>query len=96
MVNTRRPLLSYEPPKPPTELPTEIINTRNSYSTDQLQYVARYAEKLAEHKAREARFGEGSDDETVDKRPGGLSDDIPAKATITIKKANDNRYYYRQ
>jgi hypothetical protein len=25
-----------------------------------------------------------------------LPDDVPSKATITIKKINDNRYYYWQ
>ena len=28
--------------------------------------------------------------------PDDLPDDVPAKATITIKEINDNRYYYWQ
>jgi hypothetical protein len=88
--------MSYEPPTPPTELPTEIVNTLNGYPADQLQHVARYAEELAEHKAREARLEEESDEDRVDERPDDLPDDVPSKATITIKEINDNRYYYWQ
>jgi len=51
LVNTAG-TMSYEPPTPPAELPTDIVNTLNGYSPDQLQDVARYAEALAEHKAR--------------------------------------------
>jgi hypothetical protein len=58
----------------------------------QPQHVERYAEELAEHKAREARLEEESDDDEIDELP----DDVPAKATITIKEINDNRYYYWQ
>lgn len=29
-----------------------------------------------------------------EERPDDLSDDVPSKATITIKEINDNRYYY--
>ena len=84
--------MSYEPPTPPAELPTDIVDTLNNYSPDQLQHVARYAEELAEHKAREARLKEESEDDEIDERP----DDVPLKATITIKEINDNRYYYWQ
>ena len=88
--------MSYEPPTPPAELPTDIVNTLNGYSPDQLQNVASYAEELAEHKAREARLEEESGDDGVDNRPDDLPDDVPSKATITIKEINDNRYYYWQ
>ena len=96
LVNTRRPLMSYEPPTPPAELPTNIVNTLNRFSPDQLQEVARYAEALAEHKAREARLKEESDDDEIEERPDDLPNDVPTKATITIKEINDNRYYYWQ
>ena len=88
--------MSYEPPTPPAELPTDIVNTLNGYSLDQLQHVARYAEELAEHKAREARLEEESEDDEIDDRPDDLPDEVPSKATITIKEINDNRYYYWQ
>ena len=88
--------MSYEPPTPPAELPTEIVNTLNGYSPDQLQHVARYAEELAEHKAGEDRLGEESDENKIDNRPDDLPNDVPSKATITIKEINDNRYCYWQ
>jgi len=61
--------MSYEPPTPPAELPTEIVNSLNSYLPEQLQHVAQYAEALAEHKAREARLEEESDTDEIDERP---------------------------
>jgi hypothetical protein len=88
--------MSYEPPTPPAELPTEIVNSLNGYSPNQLRHVARYAEELAEHKTREARLEDKSDDDDIDDRPDDLPDDVPSKATITIKEINDNRYYYWQ
>ena len=88
--------MSYEPPTPPSELPTDIVNTLNDYSPDQLQQVARYAEELAEHKARDARLEEESKEHDIDERRDDLPDEVPSKATITIKEINDNRYYYWQ
>ena len=88
--------MSYEPPTPPAELPTDLVDTLNGYSLDQLQHVARYAEELAEHKAREARLKEESEDDEIGDRPNDLPDEVPSKATITIKEINDNRYYYWQ
>ena len=96
LVNTGRSPMSYEPPTPPAELPTEIVNTLNSCPPEQLQHVAQYAEALAEHKAREARLEEESDADEIDERPDDLPDEVPSKATITIKEINDNRYYYWQ
>ena len=88
--------MSYGPPTPPAGLPTDIVDTLNGYTPDQLQNVARYAEALAEHKAQEARLKEESDGDEIEERPDDLPDDVPAKATITIKEINDNRYYYWQ
>ncbi|MDL0126468.1 hypothetical protein PNQ92_13810, partial [Halobacterium salinarum] len=86
--------MSYEPPTPPASLPTEIVNTLNESDPEQLQDVASYAEALAKHKEREARLEESPDQDEVEERPDDLPDDVPAKATITIKEINDNRYYY--
>ena len=88
--------MSHEPPTPPAELPTDIVNTLNNYSPDQLQHVAHYVEELAEHKAREARLKEESENDEIEERPDDLPNDVPSKATITIKNINDNRYYYWQ
>lgn len=88
--------MSYEPPTPPAELPTSIIDTLNGYSPDQLQHIAHYAEELAEYKIRETRIEDESAGDEIEDRPDDLPDDVPSKATITIKEINDNRYYYWQ
>jgi len=88
--------MSDEPPTPPANLPTETVNTLNESSPEQLREVMMYAEALAEHKEREARLEESPDQEAVEQRPDNPPDDVPAKATITIKEINDNHYYYWQ
>ena len=89
--------MSYEHLTPPANLPTEIVNTLNESTSEHLRDVAMYAEALAEHKEREARLEEEeADQDEVEKRPDDLPDDVPGKATITIKEINDNRYYYWQ
>jgi len=86
--------MSYEPPTPPAGLPAELVDTLNEASPEQLRDVARYAEGLAEHKEREARLEGEPDENDIEERPDDLPDDVPSKATITIKEINDNRYYY--
>ena len=88
--------MSYEPPIPPANLSAEIVNTLNESDPEQLRDVAPYAEALAEHKEREGRLEETTDQEGVEERPDDPPDGVPAKATITIKEINDNRYYYWQ
>ena len=88
--------MSYESPTPPANLPTDLVNTLIEYTPERLQDVATYAEELAKHKEREARLEEEPDQDEVEERPDDLPDDVPAKATITIKAINDNRYYYWQ
>ena len=88
--------MSNELPNPPATLPTEVVTTLTESDPKQLRDVATYAEALAEHKEREARLEESADQEETDERPEDLPDGVPAKATITIKAINDNRYYYWQ
>ena len=85
-----------DPPTPPASLPTEIVDALNEARSEHLRDVARYAEALAEYKEREARIEEEADDADVEERPDDLPNDVPAKATITIKEINGNRYYYWQ
>ncbi|MFC7325913.1 hypothetical protein ACFQMF_15200 [Halorubrum rutilum] len=85
-----------KPPTPPADLSTEMVDTLNSYSPEQLRYVARYAEALAAHKARGGRPDEESTADENDAQSDDLPDEVPSKATITIKEINDNRYYYWQ
>jgi len=87
--------MPYEPPTPPANFPTKIVNTLNESTPEHLRSIATYAEALAEHKEREARLGEADQDE-MEERPDDLPNDVPAKATTTIKEINDNRYYYWQ
>ena len=75
---------------------TGVINTLNDYSHELLRHVARYADELAEYREREARLAERDDENEVEERPDDLPNDVPSKATITIKEINDNRYYYWQ
>ena len=88
--------MSHKPPTPPTDLSTEMVNTLNGYSPEQLRYVARYVEALAAHKARGADVDEEADNDEDDEQPDDLPEDVPSKATITIKEINGNRYYYWQ
>ncbi|MGB9958748.1 hypothetical protein ACOZ4B_20470 (plasmid) [Haloferax prahovense] len=88
--------MSNKPPTPPTNLPTEIVNVLNELGQNRLRDVARYAEELAEHKEREARLKEESPKGELEERPDDLPDNVPTKATVTIKEINDNRYYYWQ
>jgi hypothetical protein len=88
--------MSHEPPTPPADLPTEVVNALNESAPERLRDVSRYAEALAEHKEREARLEGESDGGEDDDRPDDLPDDVPSKATVTIKEINDNRYYYWQ
>jgi len=77
--------MSYEPPSPPANLSTEIVDALNEATPEHLRDVGRYAEALAEHKERETRLKEEADNADVEERPDDLPDDVPAKATITIK-----------
>ncbi|MFC7205238.1 hypothetical protein ACFQJC_17140 [Haloferax namakaokahaiae] len=88
--------MSYKPPTPPTNLPTGVVDALNKSSPNRLRDVARYAEELAEHKEREARLEEEPPEGELEERSDDLPDDVPTKATITIKEINDNRYYYWQ
>lgn len=88
--------MSYEPPTPPAELPTDVVDTLDDYSPERLRHVASYAEDFAEYRERAARLTKGEEEDKVEERSKDLPDDVPSKATITIKKINDNRYYYWQ
>jgi hypothetical protein len=88
--------MSYSPPSPPQELPDDVVETLDIHSPEVLRHTARYAEALAEHREREARLAEQDEEEQIEERPKDLPDDVPSKATITIKEINENRYYYWQ
>ncbi|WP_254538737.1 hypothetical protein [Halomarina litorea] len=83
-------------PTPPTTLPDDLVATLGDCSPEQLRQVARYAETLANHREQMANHGEAADKAEPDERSEDRPDDVPPKATITIKEINDNRYYYWQ
>ena len=95
LVNTGQPM-SYEPPTPPADLPTDFVDTLHDCSPELLRDVASYTEELAEYREREARLAEAEEEDEIEEQPDDLPDDVPSKATITIKEINDNRYYYWQ
>lgn len=88
--------MSHEPPTPSAELPCNIVKALDDYPPEILLHVANYAEELAEYREREERLAKEESDDEVEQRPDDLPDDVPSKATITIKEINDNRYYYWQ
>ena len=86
--------MSDEPPRPPAEMPPDIIDTLNGCDSEVLRVISEYAEELAEYREREARLDEDGDNS--EDRPDDLPSEVPTKATITIKEINNNRYYYWQ
>ncbi|WP_254533686.1 hypothetical protein [Natrinema gelatinilyticum] len=84
--------MSTEPATPPTELSTDVVGRLDEYSSETLRQLARYAESLAEYRARNARIAEGADEAEVEDLP----DDVPPKVTIMVKEINENCYYYWQ
>ncbi|GGL39818.1 hypothetical protein GCM10009037_24540 [Halarchaeum grantii] len=87
--------MSDSPPTPPQELSSDLVESLEGCSAEELRAVERYADALAEYREREARLAEDDQDEVAD-RPEELPDDVPTRATLTIKEINDNRYYYWQ
>ncbi len=91
--------MASEPPTPPSNLPVDLIDSLNGLSPEQLQSISAYTDVLATYKshAQEEQSGPNGDDGDEDgESADDLPEDVPAKATITIKEINDNRYYYWQ
>lgn len=83
------------PPTPPEELSSDFVESLEGCSAEELRAIERYADALAEYREREARLAEDDQDEVAN-RPEELPDDVPTRATLTIKEINGNRYYYWQ
>ena len=88
--------MSHSPPDPPREVPADIASKLDEQSPGVLRQIARFAEELAEHRERESRLAESEEKEEAKERPEDFPDDVPSKATITVKEINNNRYYYWQ
>jgi hypothetical protein len=87
--------MSESAPTPPADLPSDIVDELEGCSPELLHQVARYAEELADYRQDESSHQE-RDGEEIEVRPDDLPDDVPSKASITIKEINENRYYYWQ
>ncbi|UVE51954.1 hypothetical protein KU306_16650 (plasmid) [Haloferax larsenii] len=89
--------MSFEKPDPGQDIPTRIVEALDGLSSETLRHVAQYTEQLAEHRERKQRLREkqDSDRDAVD-RPDDMPEDVPSKASLTVKEINDNRYYYWQ
>lgn len=96
-VRTVNPMPYSEPTTPP-ELPAQLVEQLDNCDVETLRAAASYAEALAEYREREARLRDADEDdsEVVDERPEDLPNDVPTKATLTVKEINDNQYYYWQ
>ena len=79
-----------EPPTSPTGLPGELVDSLEACSPEQLRQVATYADELAAYR------DDGSTETVAEPEADDRPDAVPAKASITVKEINDNRYYYWQ
>jgi hypothetical protein len=90
--------MSSPQPTPPPSIPQYILDGLDRQDAESLRDIASHAHALAEWK--EAVAAEEIDEDDIvredsiddDDRP----DDVPAKACVTIKEINGNRYYYYQ
>lgn len=88
--------MSGDQPTPPASLSANLVNMLNGSTPEQLRDVAMYAEELAEVRERETQLEEEPEQDKPEEHSDSLPDDVPARATITIKEINGNRYYYWQ
>jgi hypothetical protein len=80
-------------PTPPDDLPPALVDALDDYSPALLRAVASYAEALATHREQTDESRERDDGPAAS---GDRPESVPAKATLTVKEINDNRYYYWQ
>jgi len=95
-------------PTPPADIPKYIHEPLQKQSPTRLRHISQYADELAdakEHQREQEQQEEASeedDQEDTDvEQPDrdqheDLPEGVPAKASITIKEINNNRYYYWQ
>jgi len=89
--------MSDSPPSPPAELPSEVADTLADFSPALLHEVSQYTDALAAFKERADRDADQDDSNGDDiDQPDELPEEVPARATVTVKTINDNRYHYWQ
>jgi len=76
--------MSYEPPSPPANLPTEIVDAPQRSHIRHLRDAAS-VRRWPELWEREARLEEEADDADIEERPDDLPRRRAGEATITIK-----------
>ncbi|WP_440991969.1 hypothetical protein [Haloarchaeobius baliensis] len=87
--------MPFEPPTPPAEIPPELVESLEDCSPTQLREAANYAFALATYRERESRLDDGDSGEAPPE-PISRPAEVPAKASLTTKTINENRYYYWQ
>jgi hypothetical protein len=87
-----------EPPATPAELPDDLVSALDGCSPTELRELAGYATELAAHKERanEEDTDSDEDDENGTAEAPDPPSGVPAKATLTTKEINGNRYHYWQ
>jgi len=88
--------MSPSPPRAPDGLPTAVARSMDALSPASLRELAAYAQALADHREREAATGDADEPQDADPAGDDRPDDVPSKATLTVKEINDNRYHYWQ
>jgi len=79
--------MSYEPPSPPAYLPTAIVNTLNDSDPRAETERLLRTPALAPSTRNERPVSRSRQNQDAEERPDDLPDDVPAKATITIKES---------
>ena len=99
------------PPDQPSDVPPRLVSDLEEQDPEILRRVAAYARALAVHRETTSddastdngtTTGEsggerdGTSGDATEEVPSDRPTGVPAKASITVKTINDNRYYYWQ
>lgn len=84
-----------DPPEP-AGVPTDIAEQLTGRTPDELRRIAAYARELAAYEEQEADESPADVETEPVEEDSERPDGVPARASITVKEINDNRYYYWQ
>jgi hypothetical protein len=85
-----------ERPEPPDSVTDGLAERLADCSPETLRDIATYADELAAYRERAGEKESKESDEDERDKPESRPEDVPGKATLTIKEINGNRYYYWQ
>ena len=88
--------MPFAEPTPPHDLSNDLAEALEECSLEEVRAADQYAEALVEYRELEAEDEDEDEEETGKGRPDEMPDDVPTKATLTVKQINNNRYYYWQ